>query len=188
MLNKTIVALGITILCMIAAFRHGNVRHFETPTASDRVMAMAIDELSKLEEDRTYAKARLNTNLEELVREALGEVEKGEAVCRRIIAEGDLYGGPDIVKAAVARTECMLKLRKEEPTLVRYDAGMTLRGYAALKPGMKKTDADQILRCDGVERSRSGLMATYAWQEGLVCIVVTFENDKLLSKAQTGLE
>lgn len=52
---------------------------------------------------------------------------------------------------------------------------------------MSKIDVDLILRYEGVEHLRAGRLVTYAWRENAVQITVTFDNDKLVSKAQFGL-
>ncbi|MCG6138657.1 MAG: hypothetical protein MET45_29260 [Nostoc sp. LLA-1] len=60
--------------------------------------------------------------------------------------------------------------------------------YEQLKPGMSLTEVRSILY-RGVEVSRSATIATFVWEnpDGSK-ITVTFEHDRLKSKAQSGLK
>jgi len=65
--------------------------------------------------------------------------------------------------------------------------GMTVEGYESLVEGMGSSQVDRALGCAGVEQSSSGDLTTYLWQDGFKIITATFENDRLIGKAQAGL-
>jgi len=65
--------------------------------------------------------------------------------------------------------------------------GMTMAGYRFLKDGMSRWDVDLVLDCFGEEQSRTGDLSIYVWQKGSAHIIVTFDEDKLISKSHYGL-
>ena len=76
---------------------------------------------------------------------------------------------------------------KPEKQETGYGLGMTSEGYQFLKNGMARWEVSMILECPGVEQSRAGNLATYVWRKAFANIVTTFEDDKLVAKAQSGL-
>jgi len=68
-----------------------------------------------------------------------------------------------------------------------YHLGMTMEGYEFIDEGMSKWQVDTILNCVGVEISSSGSLATYSWRHGFKGLTATFQDGRLISKAQSGL-
>jgi len=82
------------------------------------------------------------------------------------------------------------RLKKEAKEKKRQSGeglGVTMAGYSFLKDGMSRWDVDLVLDCFGEEQSRSSDLAVYVWKKGSAHIIVTFDNDKLVSKSHFGL-
>jgi hypothetical protein len=68
-------------------------------------------------------------------------------------------------------------------------AGITMHNYLLLREGISYFSVVSILGKEGKEVSSSGNLKVYAWSSwgGLKTITVSFYNNKLAAKAQTGL-
>jgi len=67
------------------------------------------------------------------------------------------------------------------------DLGVTMEGFLALKPGIKKSEVDRVLTVPPKLVSTIGPQMTYVWEDNGRAITVVFDNDHLAGKIQSGL-
>ena len=122
-----------------------------------------------------------------------------ERMIRKFEAAGSLsYSDQKKAKRAEAQRQANVRARADFEALVASTAPegsrvVTLRAYSKLKTGMNYTEASATIGCWGTEISRSDLAGyttvMYSWQNPNGSNMnVMFQNGRLVSKAQFGLE